>query len=70
MRIKKKTTSEEYTVWTFSSGEGFNYRYSDFPGIPVSDYISGGVVQMRFYHPSSGTAADDLFIDYMNIDGI
>ena len=70
IQIYDYTNVEWKTLWTFTSSEGFNYRYSDFPGEPFTDYISGGVVQMRFYHPSAGTAADDLYIDYMNIIGI
>lgn len=52
------------TIWTFSTGLGLNYRYSDMPVSGV-DFIDGsGNSKMRIYHPIGGNASHDSFIDY------
>lgn len=52
-------------LWTFSNGLGHNYRYSDLPVDDRSDYInSSGEVKTRLYHPTTGNAAHDLYINY------
>ena len=52
---------------------GHNYRYSDMPvsqATILADYISGSdEVWIRFYHPTSGNASHDLYIDYVSIIG-
>ena len=51
------------------AGLSHNYRFTDFPGT-VSDYINGSnQVKIRFYHPQSGNASHDLYIDYVSIIG-
>jgi hypothetical protein len=36
----------------------------------LADYISGSdEVWIRFYHPTSGNASHDLYIDYVSIIG-
>lgn len=58
------------TLFTFNSGIGFNYRFSD---IPVSrqtilnDYINNGKAKIRFYHPVSGNVSHNLHIDYVSL---
>lgn len=57
-------------LWTFQDGDGFNYRFSDLPVSTTTrqDFInSSNEVKMRFYHPSSGNASHDIFIDYVSI---
>jgi hypothetical protein len=60
-------------LWTFSTSDGYNYRYSDLPvssGVRKADYInSSNEVKIRFYHPVTGNNAHDLFIDYISIIG-
>lgn len=52
------------TVWTFSAGNGLNYRYSDLP-VSGTNFIDGsGNSKMRIVHPPSGNAAHDAHIDY------
>lgn len=59
------------TIWTFSSGLGLNYRYSDIPATPeikLFDLIDGaGNVKVRMCHPVNGNAAHDSFIDYVTL---
>jgi hypothetical protein len=71
VQIYDDTNTTWRVLWDFGSGTTFNYRYSD---IPVSmatrqaDYINGSnEVKIRFYHPSSGNASHDLYIDYVSI---
>lgn len=50
-------------------GLSHNLRFVDFPGV-VADYInSSDEVKMRFYHPQSGNASHDLYIDFVSIVG-
>lgn len=59
-------------LWTFGDGAGFNYRFSDLPVSEATraDYINGSSeVKIRFYHPTTGNASHDLFIDYVSIIG-
>ena len=51
-------------IWTFSTGLGLNYRYSDIPKL-FTEFIDGaGNVKMRIFHPQNGNAAHNTFIDY------
>jgi hypothetical protein len=73
IQIYDDTNAVWRTLWTFSNGMGHNYRFSDLP-VPVAtrlaDYISGtNEVLIRFYHPTSGNASHDLFIDYVSLIG-
>lgn len=53
------------TVWTFSTGMGLNYRYSDLP-IDGQNFIdAGGNALMQIYHPVAGNAAHNSNIDYV-----
>lgn len=71
IQIYDDTNAVWRTLWNFSGGQGFNYRYSDLPvsvATRQADYInSSNEVMIRFYHPTSGNASHDLFIDYMSI---
>lgn len=53
------------------NGLAHNYRFANFPDIAnVSDYINGGdQVIIRFYHPQTGNASHDLYVDYVSIIG-
>ena len=59
------------TLWTFSTGLGYNYRFSDLPvslSTRRSDYInSTREVKLRFYHKQTGAVAHKLYIDYASI---
>ena len=64
------TTSAWMTVFNFSSGPGQNYRFGDMPVANefIGDYISAAdEVKLRFYHPISGNASHDLYIDYVSL---
>jgi hypothetical protein len=54
-------------LWTLNNTDGHNYRFSDFPDPSnLSDYInSSDEVLLRLYHPSSGNAAHEVYIDYV-----
>ncbi len=73
IQIFDDTNNTWRVVWTFNTGLGFNYRYGDLPvsvAIRLADYInSNNQVLIRFYHPSSGNNAHDLFIDYVSLIG-
>jgi len=59
-------------LWTFDRGLDFNYRFSDLPvGIASRrNYINGSnEVLIRLYHPTTGNASHDLFINYASIIG-
>ena len=71
IQIYDDTNTTWRTLWTFSGGNSFNYRFSDLPvsaATRVADYINGSSeVKIRFYHPTSGNASYDLYIDYISI---
>ena len=52
---------EVYTTIPYALG--MNTRYFD--TADFDEHIKNGEVMIRFYHPISGTAAHDLFIDYV-----
>ena len=55
------------TLWTFTSGNGLNYRYSDIP-VRSDDFVdAGGNAKLRICHPAAGNAAHDSFIDYASL---
>jgi len=51
------------------TGLSHNLRYVAFPDTDnMSDYINGSSeVKIRFYHPQTGNASHDLYIDYMAV---
>lgn len=51
-------------IWTFSSGLGENYRYSDIPGDRNRFINSSGEVMVKIHHPSGGNASHDAFVGY------
>ena len=72
IQIWDDANSVRRMLWTFSSGLGLNYRFSDLPVALATraDYINGSnEVKIRFYHPPTGNASHDLFIDYVSIIG-
>ena len=55
------------TLHTFDKSMGLNYRYTDLPvekPIDRFNFIDNGNVKLRKYHPQSGNAAHDAFLDY------
>jgi hypothetical protein len=53
-------------LYTYSAGNNYNYRFSDIPTDNIEKFISDSrEVKIRFYHPVSGDASHDLFIDYL-----
>ena len=74
IQIYDYTNTTWRTLYTLpGTSMGFNYRFSDLP-IPVAtrqaDYINGSdEVLIRFYHPTTGNASHDLYIDYVSIVG-
>jgi hypothetical protein len=70
VQIYDVTNTTWRTLWTFTGSNGQNYRFSDIPTDTISDYIDGSdQVLIRFYHPTSGNASHDLYIDYVSIIG-
>ena len=52
------------TIWTFSTGLGQNYRYSDLPEDGQKFIDTNGDAMMRIYHPTGGNASHDAHIEY------
>jgi hypothetical protein len=62
----------EISVWNFTSSAWDHFDTmldasadADFysPDLPGADYISGGVVKVRFHHPDSGNTSHRLYLD-------
>jgi hypothetical protein len=72
-QIYDDTNTTWRVLWTFSSGFGLNYRFSDLPvsrATRLVDYInSSSEVITRFYHPITGNTSHDLYIDYVSLIG-
>lgn len=70
IQLYDNSISDWRTIWTFSNGGGQNYRYSDLPSGLQEDYInSNKEVLLRFYHPVSGNASHELFVDFVSLCG-
>lgn len=73
VQVYDDTNATWRTLWSFANGNSFNYRFSDIPvdrTTVLDDYINASnEVLIRFYHPTSGNASHDLFIDHMSIIG-
>jgi hypothetical protein len=73
IQIFDDTNTTWRVIWTFNTGAGFNYRYSDLPvsvTTRLADFInSSNEVLVRFYHPTTGNAAHDVFINYVSLIG-
>ncbi len=71
LQVYDDTNTTWRILWTFSSGAGYNFRFSDIPVtrvVRLADYInSSNEVKIRFYHPTTGNASHDLYIDYVGI---
>jgi len=69
VQIWNDTTSAWDVFVTLLSGLGMNYRYIEIPDFDA-DYIDGsGNTIIRLYHPTSGNASHDLYIDYVALLG-
>jgi hypothetical protein len=51
------------------AGLSNNYRFSDLPGDPQDFINSSDQVKIRFYHPQTGDASHDVYIEYVSIIG-
>ena len=65
LQLYNYSTTTWDTFITIESSNGQNYRYIEIPD--ESDYLSSNAAKIRFYHPSTGNAAHDLYIDFVAI---
>lgn len=68
VRLWNYTEEVLKVLFTIQSGLGFNYRYSDLPGVSDNDYIDeNGNAKICVCHPSSGNVSHDAFFDYVGL---
>lgn len=67
VQLYNYTTSAWDTYTTVENSNGYNTRYIRIPD--DADYVQANVAQVRWYHPVSGNASHDSFIDYIALEG-
>jgi len=66
LKIYNYTTASYEVVFTIIDGKNYSYLEMRFPKSD-SDYISGGLAKLQFYHDDTGNPSHTLNVDYLAI---